>query len=121
MATSFVGTSTTFPLNVSRASDVIRVGVIGYGYWGPNIVRNFQAQEHAEIAAVCDKSPKSLARLRRAYPDVPVTSEALEVLTSTEIDAVAVVTPVGTHFELAKLALENGKRSEEHTSELQSH
>lgn len=110
MSTSFsVGTSTSFPLGITTSRDVVRVGVIGYGYWGPNIVRNFQGQENAEVVAVCDKSPKSLARLRRAYPEIPVTSDQMELLTSTDVDAVAVVTPVWTHFELTKLALENGK------------
>src|ERR1700726_3401865 len=110
MATSFtVGTSPNLPLGPGFSRDVIRVGVIGYGYWGPNIVRNFQGHEKADVVAVCDKSPKSLARLRRAHPEVPVTSDQMEVLTSTQVDVVAVVTPVWTHFELAKLALENGK------------
>jgi len=110
MATGFtVGTSPNLPLGQAFGRDVIRVGVIGYGYWGPNIVRNFQGQEKADVVAVCDKNPKSLSRVRRAHPEVPVTSDQMEVLTSTEIDLVAVVTPVWTHFELAKLALENGK------------
>jgi len=110
MATSFnVGTSTNLHFGAGFGKDVLRVGVIGYGYWGPNIVRNFQGHEKAEVVAVCDKSPKSLARVRRAHPEVPVTSDQMEVLTSPDIDLVAVVTPVWTHFELAKLALENGK------------
>ena len=110
MATSFsVGTSADFPLGANFARDVIRVGVIGYGYWGPNIVRNFQGHEKADVVAVCDKNPKSLSRVRRTHPEVPVTSDHMEVLTSTQVDVVAVVTPVWTHFELAKLALENGK------------
>src|ERR1700716_2657838 len=110
MATSFsVGTSANLPLGTGFTRDVIRVGVIGYGYWGPNIVRNFQGHEKADVVAVCDKNPKSLARVRRAHPEVPVTSDQMEVLTSPQIDVVAVVTPVWTHFELAKLALENGK------------
>src|SRR5246127_1672794 len=110
MATSFsVGTSANVPLGSGFRSDVIRVGVIGYGYWGPNIVRNFQGHEKADVVAVCDKNPKSLSRVRRAHPEVPVTSDQMEVLTSTQVDVVAVVTPVWTHFELAKLALENGK------------
>jgi predicted dehydrogenase len=100
---------TSFPLQTGFGSDVIRVGVIGYGYWGPNIVRNFLGQEKSDVVAVCDKSSKSLARVKRAHPDVPVTSDHMEVLTSTQVDAVAVVTPVWTHFELAKIALENGK------------
>src|ERR1700704_4972992 len=110
MATSFsVRTSANLPLGGSFTRDVLRVGVIGYGYWGPNIVRNFQGHEKADVVAVCDKNPKSLSRVRRAHPEVPVTSDQMEVLTSTQVDVVAVVTPVWTHFELAKLALENGK------------
>ena len=110
MATSFtVGTSVNLPLGSGFSRDVLRVGVIGYGYWGPNIVRNFQGHEKADVVAVCDKNPKSLSRVRRAHPEVPVTSDQMEVLTSPQVDVVAVVTPVWTHFELAKLALENGK------------
>jgi predicted dehydrogenase len=88
---------------------MIRVGVIGYGYWGPNIVRNFHAHESSEVAMVCDKSLKSQERLRKAYPSTPFTTDENDVLKSPNIDAVAVVTPVWTHHELAKRALENGK------------
>src|SRR5262245_49336226 len=93
----------------SKASDTVRVGVIGYGYWGPNIVRNFTGLDHCEVKAICDKSPAALKRASRAYPHVPVTSDFAEVLTSPDVDAIAVITPVWTHFELAKAALENGK------------
>src|ERR1700741_5482222 len=110
MATCFSGgTPPDFPLGTNFARDVIRVGVIGYGYWSPNIVRNFQGHEKADVVAVCDKNHKSLLRVRRAHPEVPVTSDQMEVLTSTPVAVEAVVTPVWTHFELAKLALENGK------------
>jgi predicted dehydrogenase len=88
---------------------MIRVGVIGYGYWGPNIVRNLRSVEHAQVASICDANPAAQRRAKQAYPDVPVTSDPYEVLCSTDIDAVAVITPVWTHFELAKTALENGK------------
>src|SRR3984957_11839294 len=88
---------------------VLRMGVIGYGYWGPNIVRNFHGQDKSRVVAVCDKSSKSLDRVRHAFPDVRTTNDCKELLTSPDIDAVAVVTPVWTHFELAKTALENGK------------
>jgi predicted dehydrogenase len=88
---------------------MIRVGVIGYGYWGPNVVRNLHALDSAHLMAICDKSPASLRRAKQTYPGVLVTSNAAEVLNSREIDAVAVITPVWTHFELAKAALENGK------------
>jgi predicted dehydrogenase len=89
--------------------DVLRIGVIGYGYWGPNVVRNFHGQEQSRVVAVCDKSQKSLQRVRQAFPEMPTANDCTELLTSTEIDAVAIVTPVWTHFELAKKALENGK------------
>jgi predicted dehydrogenase len=89
--------------------DVIRVGVIGYGYWGPNIVRNFHGQEHSRVVMVCDKSANSMRRVRQSYPDMYVTGDADEILKATDIDAVAIVTPVRTHFDLAKTALENGK------------
>jgi len=90
-------------------ADVVRVGVIGYGYWGPNIVRNLSGLENCELAAVCDKSPVALKRVTRAYPGVHATTDFTEVLRSPDIDAVAVVTPVWTHFELAKAALNHGK------------
>jgi predicted dehydrogenase len=90
-------------------ADVVRVGVIGYGYWGPNIVRNFSALDGCELMAVCDLSPSALKRASKAYPGVQMTTDAADILRSPDIDAVAVVTPVWTHFELAKAALENGK------------
>jgi predicted dehydrogenase len=88
---------------------MIRVGVVGYGYWGPNIVRNLRSLEGCQVVAVCDQSPAALRRIRQAHPDLAVTTQSAELLTSPEVDAIAVVTPVGTHFELAKAALENGK------------
>src|SRR5438093_667474 len=88
---------------------MIRIGVLGYGYWGPNIVRNLRSLDGCEVAVVCDKSAAALKRLKHAYPDQAVTADPSELLTSADIDAVAVVTPVCTHFELAKAALQNGK------------
>lgn len=88
---------------------MIRFGVIGYGYWGPNVVRNLATAEQCEVAAVCDKRPAALQRVKQMYPGIEVTSESAELLTSPKIDVIAVVTPVWTHFELAKAALENGK------------
>jgi predicted dehydrogenase len=89
--------------------DLLRVGVIGYGYWGPNIVRNLHSLENCEVVSVCDKNPASLRRASRQYPAIPLTMDCADILTSPHIDAVAVVTPVWTHFALAKAALENGK------------
>jgi len=92
-----------------KDSGVIQIGVIGYGYWGPNIVRNFHGQEQSRVVAVCDKSASALKRLRHAYPQMSTTDDCDELLKATDIDAIAIVTPVWTHFELAKAALENGK------------
>jgi len=88
---------------------MIRIGVIGYGYWGPNIVRNLRGLEGCEVAGICDLNAAALKRVTQTHPGVPVTANPTDLLTSTEIDAIAVVTPVSTHFELAKAALNNGK------------
>lgn len=88
---------------------VLRVGVIGYGYWGPNVVRNLYALEACEVAALCDQNPAALQRAHRTYPSLHTTTDAYDVLTSPDIDAVAIVTPVWTHYDLARAALENGK------------
>ena len=110
MATDLALKSTKKPeAKNSTGENFLRVGVIGYGYWGPNIVRNFHGQERSRVVAVCDKSPKSQKRVKQTYPDMHVTDDANELLTATDIDVIAVVTPVWTHFELAKAALENGK------------
>lgn len=88
---------------------MIRVGVIGYGYWGPNVVRNLHSLDSAQLVAICDQSPLAQERARRAYPCGEITSDTNEILRSPDVDAVAIITPVWTHFELAKAALENGK------------
>ena len=88
---------------------MVKLGVIGYGYWGPNIVRNFAGHQDCEVVAVCDKNPAALARVVGRHPGIRVTTEVDDIVTSPEIDAVAIVTPVSYHYELAKKALENGK------------
>ena len=88
---------------------MINMGIIGYGYWGPNIVRNFSVLEGARVSSICDGNQQALNRARKSYPNSAVTQDCNDILNSTEIDAVAVITPVSTHFELAKKALENGK------------
>jgi len=87
----------------------MRIGVIGYGYWGPNIVRNFHSQDNCQVTLVADHNPKCEERLKKVFPSVGFTTEENQILNSKDIDAVAVVTPVWTHYELAKRALENGK------------
>jgi predicted dehydrogenase len=84
-------------------------GVIGYGYWGPNIVRNLMGLDGSTVQAIAEINPAAQARARKAYPGVNVTSSTIEVISSPQIDAVAIVSPVWTHYELTKAALENGK------------
>ncbi|NOZ81316.1 MAG: Gfo/Idh/MocA family oxidoreductase [DPANN group archaeon] len=88
---------------------MIHLGVIGYGYWGPNIVRNFNSVDGAKVIAVCDKNKSTLQRVRKVYPYVDLSRSCHEIITAPDIDAVAVVTPVSTHFELAVEVLRNGK------------
>ena len=88
---------------------MLKVGVIGYGYWGPNIVRNFSGHQDCKVVTVCDKSATALGRVASRHPGVGTTSDANDILRSADIDAVAIVTPVSSHYPLAKKALENGK------------
>jgi len=93
----------------AKNSSTLRIGVIGYGYWGPNVVRNFYNAANATVACVADFSPKSLQRVCRMYPTMLVTTNPADVFANPEIDAVAIVTPITSHFPLAKQALESGK------------
>jgi predicted dehydrogenase len=100
----------SFPAVQSQPnSNMVNFGVVGYGYWGPNVVRNLDGLEGARVYAISDKSPVALARAEKAVPLARATADANEIIRSPEIDAVAIITPVWTHFELAKAALENGK------------
>jgi predicted dehydrogenase len=87
----------------------MKFGVIGYGYWGPNIVRNLINLDGSEVHTIADMNPAAQARARKAYPGVHITGSAMEVITSPDIDVVAIVSPVWTHYELTKAALQNGK------------
>ena len=94
---------------LKSGSSVVNFGVIGYGYWGPNIVRNLANIEDSQVLSIAEISPAARKRAQKAYPGVNVTANASELITSPDIDAIAIVSPVWTHFELAKAALENGK------------
>jgi predicted dehydrogenase len=84
-------------------------GVCGYGYWGPNVVRNLATLEGVQLRAIAEINPAARKRAQKAYPGIQVTAETSDLMLSTEIDAVAIITPVWTHYELAKTALQNGK------------
>jgi len=88
---------------------MLKFGVIGYGYWGPNIVRNLRNLDGCQVVGVCDLSAAARKRIQHAHPGIPMYADANELLISPEVDAIAVITPVWTHYELTKAALENGK------------
>lgn len=87
----------------------MKFGVIGYGYWGPNIVRNLMSLEGSEVVAIAELSSAARSRAQKAYPGLKVISEANELFKSAEVDAIAVISPVWTHYDLAKAALMSGK------------
>jgi len=88
---------------------MIRIGVIGYGYWGPNLVRNFGEVQGCQVVAVSDTRPDRQAAVQSRYPAIAVTSDYRQILADPSIDAVAIATPVSTHFPLALEALCAGK------------
>lgn len=88
---------------------MINVGVIGYGYWGPNLVRNFVANDEARVVAVCDRDGGRLGKIESLYPAIRLTASDEELINAPDIDAVVVATPVESHFALAMAALRAGK------------
>ena len=88
---------------------LLGIGVVGYGYWGPNLVRNFSSVEGAQVIAICDMDAAKLAVGKRRHPNAVVTSEYQDLLKDKRIDAIAIATPVHTHFDLALAALKAGK------------
>jgi predicted dehydrogenase len=90
-------------------TSTVRVGVIGYGYWGPNLARNFAEIPGAELVAVCDLDADRLTRAELRHPGIDVTTDAQALISRPDIDAVAIATPVSTHFPLAHAALLSGK------------
>ncbi len=87
----------------------VRIGVIGYGYWGPNLVRNLVETEGAEVAAVSDTSVERLALVRARYSKVAVTTDCHDLFADPDIDAIVVATPVATHYRLGMEALQANK------------
>jgi predicted dehydrogenase len=88
---------------------MINIGIIGYGYWGPNLVRNFQEIEGATVTTCCDKSNQRLMQVQSKYPQVQTTTDYEKVIKDPSVDAVVIATPVGTHYGFARQALESGK------------
>ena len=88
---------------------MVGIGVIGFGYWGPNLVRNVASLSEAQLRVVCDRSADRLQEVGRLYPGVDLVDSAVEVLNRSDIDAVILATPADTHFDLARRVLESGR------------
>lgn len=88
---------------------MIGIGVVGYGYWGPNLVRNFVENPQSHVVAVCDRKADRLALVAARYPAIETTPEYRDLLANSAIDAVVIATPVSSHYELAMQALQAGK------------
>ena len=88
---------------------MVRMGVIGYGYWGPNLVRNFSELMESEVAAVCDHDEHRLRSVKTRYPAIVITTDYEKLLADSEIDVIAIATPVSSHYDLALQALSAGK------------
>lgn len=93
----------------SQSIDTINVGVIGYGYWGPNLVRSFAELPGAQVTAVSDFKLDRLAKVQSRYPTIKVTTNTQDLFADPKIDAIAIATPVSTHYDLALAALQAGK------------
>ena len=91
-------------------SESIRVGAIGFGYWGPNLIRNLNAAEGADLVGICDSGDANRAKAQAAYPSVPTVSSIDELLT-LGVDAVVIATSAPSHFELAKTSILAGKHT----------
>jgi predicted dehydrogenase len=89
--------------------DAVGIAVIGLGYWGPNLVRNVQEHPAADLVAICDRREDALARIARRYPAAATTTRLDDVLSTDGVEAVAIATPVATHYALARAALSAGK------------
>ncbi|HEY1419863.1 MAG TPA: Gfo/Idh/MocA family oxidoreductase [Candidatus Dormibacteraeota bacterium] len=93
----------------AKATGRIRIGVIGYGYWGPNLVRNFADYPGSEVASVADMRLDRLGPVQRRYPGVTTTTDYRDLLNDPNIDAIVISTPISTHFDLALASLQAGK------------
>ena len=90
---------------------MISIGVIGYGYWGPNLVRNFAEAPGARVGFVTDMRHERLAQLTARYPTAKVSTDYRDLISDASVDAVAIATPVSSHFELAMAALRGQART----------
>jgi len=88
---------------------MVTVGVVGCGYWGPNLIRNLRQLPDCRLKSICDTSEQRLRHMRRLHPDVATTNNFAELLADPEMDAIVIATPVRFHFEMTKAVLNAGK------------
>lgn len=88
-----------------------KIGIIGYGYWGPNLLRNFSASKECKVLKVSDLRQERLELAKKSFPQIEVTSNYEDIINDKETDAIVIATPVDLHYEIAKKALENGKHA----------
>ncbi len=93
----------------TRSGQPVRVAVVGLGYWGPNLARNFAAIPGCELVWLCDPYPRTRERVAPSFPGVPLSGELEQLLSDTQLDAIALATPVPTHAQLASRVVEAGK------------
>lgn len=85
------------------------IGIIGLGYWGPNLLRNFASLDECRVKYGCDRSNERIKKLQKIYPNITFTTSAEELFNDPEVDGIVIATPTSAHFELAKKALDSGK------------
>lgn len=91
--------------------ELFNIAVVGYGYWGPNLIRNFRSLPECRVKLICDLNQERLAHMEQVYPEIETTRDFEHLLDDAEIDAVAIATPVHLHFELARKSLLAGKHT----------
>ena len=87
----------------------IKIGIIGLGYWGPNLLRNFQSSKHCYVTYVCDKNKKILDNIKKNNPLISTTTNYKELIKNSKVDAVVISTPIKTHYEISLDCIKNGK------------
>src|SRR5260370_20986797 len=87
---------------------LLSVGVVGCGYWGPNLVRNFRQSPDCQLKVLCDASESRLSHMRRLYPELATTGKFEDLLQDSQLDAVVIATPLRLHYAMAKSALGAG-------------
>src|SRR6266850_49025 len=92
-----------------RTQQMINIGVIGCGYWGPNLIRNFSKVRGCQVTAIADQQPERLEAVRHLNPGMKTTTDARELVESDSIDGIVIATPISTHFELTTACLKNRK------------